>query len=252
MARVTRPPPFTRCTPSTGHSRSMTACATTPANAAPMNTRSATSGRASSTRRSHPGQPRDLPAAPTNTRSAPSGHASSTRRGHSRQPCRPCPSTTRTARLRATRHASPPSDDLVVRSERLLSDAAPPLVTSADGRQRRRTLRHPAPPANFVRLRNFRRLREPRPMRDSRSHRRFSSRFTSSAPVTNVDEKRRWVQAGGAKKTSVGGHAPASEPATPGRFPRADGTRRAAPNVSPANRATGAWRRRAPRRAPQP
>ena len=156
MARVTRPPPFTRCTPSSGHSRSMTACVTTPANAAPMNTRSATSGRASTARRSHPGQPRDLPAAPTNTRSAPSGHASSTRRGHSRKPCRRCPSTTRTARRPATRHASPPSDDLVVRSERLLSDAAPPPVTWSDGRQRRRTLRHPAPPANLVHIRNVR------------------------------------------------------------------------------------------------
>ena len=76
--------------------------------------------------------------------------------GHSREPCRPCPSTTRTARRRATRHASPPSDDLVVRSERLLSDAAPPPVTWSDGRQRRRTLRHPAPPANLVHIRNVR------------------------------------------------------------------------------------------------
>lgn len=230
----------------------MTTCVTTPTNAAPMNTRSATSGRASTARRSHPGQPRDLPAAPTNTRSVPSGHASSTRRGHSRKPCRPCPSTTRTARRRATRHASPPSDDLVVRSERLLSDAAPPrhLV-------RRQTetahLETPGPTCEFRPPSQFPSTFVNRvPMCGSRSHRRFSSTFASSAPVTNGDEKRRWVQAGGAKKTSVGGHAPAAEPATPGRFHRADDTRRAAPNVSPANRATGEWRRRAPRRAPQP
>lgn len=188
----------------------MTTCVTTPTNAAPMNTRSATSSRASTARRSHPGQPRDLPAAPTNTRSAPSGHASSTRRGHSRKPCRPCPSTTRTARRRATRRASPPSDDLVVRSERLLSDAAPPPVTWSDGRQRRRTLRHPATPANFVSSQFPSTFANRVPVCASRSHRRFSSTFASSAPVTNVDEKRRWVQAGGAKKTSVGGHAPTS------------------------------------------
>lgn len=183
MARVTRPPPFTRCTPSTGHSRSMTACATTPANAAPMNTRSATSGRASSTRRSHPGQPRDLPAAPTNTRSAPSGHASSTRRGHSREPCRRCPSTTRTARRRATRHASPPSDDLVVRSERLLSDAAPPPGHLVRRLTETAHLETPGPTCEFRPPSQFPSTFANRvPVCGSRSHLRFSSTFASSPP----------------------------------------------------------------------
>lgn len=169
-------------TPSSEHSRSMTACATTPAYAAPMNTRSATSGRASTARRSHPGQPRDLPAAPTNTRSAPSGHASSTRRGHSREPCRRCPSTTRTARRRATRHASPPSDDLVVRSERLLLTPHHPrhLV-------RRQTetalLETPGPTCEFRPPSQFPSTFANRvPMCASRSHLRFSSTFASSPP----------------------------------------------------------------------